>query len=455
MVKRSATSAERIGISLSPHSLCAVIARSDRAQPRIWRTALADFATDGAAAWPSLATALQSLARELPSAGGELCVALHAPLAELRVADLPSLRDVDLQQLLARNAGKYFVSARGSQVIGLVPAARDATHRIVAAAAGKLLDAIHDAAHAAGFRVASIVPAEAAWVASAEQWNESSGSSARVMIVSDNQTLLLGSARSQLTDVRRFRAGTGDVEDIATACAGDSVRTVMVGDASIADALSRQLAPRGVVLHVPSAIPAELIGAPDALAARFAPAVRTPVFVTESVKRERTAQAGRLARRLGIAAVVLLLLSAVLQLWGVRRELVAVRAERDAIRPQLSATLVGRTTVETAFRQLALLAETERSAPLWSRVIGGISEQLPYEAYLTGFRGRADTVGVDGLAQQAARVFDAIEAVPQLRGVHASSPVRRETSADGEALERFQLSALLRPPPADSAGGQP
>lgn len=455
MVKRRARSANQIGISVSQHSVCAVIAHSERAQPRIWRAELMPFAFDGAIEWPSLATALQALARELSLSGTDIAVALQTPLAELCIAELPALRDDDVRQLLARNAGKYFVSARGAQVVGLVPASKGTTARLVASASATMLQAIHQAAGMAGIRVASIVPAEAAWAAAAGHWSNANGAPARVMIVGDNHTLLLSSARAQLTDIRRFRAGTSDADDIMAACTGANIKTVIVGHAANRDALSRALAARGLTLHVPSSVNADLLHAPDALAAQFASEASAPALVTDSVKRERSSQARGLSTQLGMAAALLVLLSASMQLWGVRRELAAVRAEREALRPQLSATLVGRTTVETAFRQLALLAESEHSAPLWSRVIGGISDQLPFEAYLTGFRGRADTVGVDGLAQQAARVFDALENVPQLRGVHASSPVRRETTADGVALERFQLSALLQPAVADSAGPQP
>ncbi len=135
-----------------------------------------------------------------------------------------------------------------------------------------------------------------------------------------------------------------------------------------------------------------------------------------------------------------------------RRELAAVRAEREAIRPQLSTTLVGRTTVETAFRQVAALTAEQHDAPLWSSVLADLSRQLPPESYLTGFRGRADTVGIDGLAESAARVFDAVERIPRLQDVRATSPVRRESTPEGVALERFQLSALLGRAPSAPAG---
>ncbi len=455
MVKRGARAGELVGLSVSQHNVCAVIARSEREQRRIWRAELTAFSPEGASEWPSLATALKALARELSAPGAKIAIALQSPLVELRMAELPALRDTDVRQLLEHNAGKYFASARGAQVVSIVPAAKNATTRIVACASARLLDAIHLAAREAGFTVASIVPAESAWAAATTSFSDANGTPARIMIVNDTHTMLLTGAHAQLTDIRRFRAGISDIEDIIAACSGVGTNTVLVGHPALRDVLSHALTARGLRLHNVASIDAELRDAPDALAARFATVAGAPALVTHSEMRDRSAQARRLSIRLGAAAALLVLLAASLQLWGVRRELEAVRAEREALRPQLSATLVGRTTVETAFRQLALLAASEHSAPLWSRVIGGISDQLPYEAYLTGFRGRADTVGVDGLAQQAARVFDALENVPQLRSVHASSPVRRETTADGVALERFQLSALLQPTVPDSAGTQP
>lgn len=464
MVKRRGLDGTPIGVSLSLHSLCAVIARSDRAQPSIWRAALSPMETDSALQWPSLATALQALKREHPDAGTKLAVALQAPLAEMQIVQLPTLRDEDLQQLLARNAGKYFASARGPQVVGFGPAPREASHRVVAAASARLMAAIHEAAQAAGFVVSAMVPAEAAWAQAAHLWStqrldkgEQGSRRVRLLVAHEDRLVLVTGDQLQPAALRRFRAGIADIHDIVDACTGTAatdVRTVLAGLPSARGELSAALTARGVALHVPSLTPSELLNAPDALAASFAKAVSAPVFVTDTVRHERDARARRVAARVGTAAVLLLLLSAAVHLWGVQRELSAVRAERSALRGQLSATLVGRTTIETAFDQLALLAESERTASQWSTVIAGISEQLPLESYLTGFRGRADTVGIDGLALSAARVFDALQAVPQLRGVHASSPVRRETTVDGEALERYQLSALLAPAAGDSTTGK-
>jgi hypothetical protein len=159
--------------------------------------------------------------------------------------------------------------------------------------------------------------------------------------------------------------------------------------------------------------------------------------------------------RLGVAAALLVVTSLVLEWWGLQRELESVRSERAALASQISSTLVGRTTVENAFRQLAALGNEERSAPHWSGVLAGLSERLPADAFFTGFRGRGDSVSVDGLAAHAARVFDAIEKVPGLTGVRAAGPVRIETPDDGPPLERFAIAAQLAPPPAKVPSAKP
>jgi hypothetical protein len=139
----------------------------------------------------------------------------------------------------------------------------------------------------------------------------------------------------------------------------------------------------------------------------------------------------------------------------VRRELRIVQAQRAALRPQLATTLVGRTTVETAYQQLAVLATAERTAPQWSAVLEGITERLPLDAYLTGFRGHGDSVAVDGFATSAARVFNALDRVRGLSQARASAPVRLETPSDGPPVERFTISARVGDPPATGRGATP
>jgi hypothetical protein len=147
------------------------------------------------------------------------------------------------------------------------------------------------------------------------------------------------------------------------------------------------------------------------------------------------------------AAAALFVIAALVQLWGVHHQLNLVRAEREKIKPQLSTTLVGRTTVDATYRHLATLGAAERAAPHWSVVIGRLSESIPEEAHLSAIRARSDSLLIDGLAEHAARVFDALEKTHGLIEVRAASPVRRELQEGGGTLDHFTIAARVVEPP--------
>jgi len=58
---------------------------------------------------------------------------------------------------------------------------------------------------------------------------------------------------------------------------------------------------------------------------------------------------------------------------------------------------------------------------------------------------------VDGLAQHAARVFDALEKTHGLVDVRAASPVRRELQDGGSTLDHFVIGARIVKPSATEA----
>jgi hypothetical protein len=106
---------------------------------------LAPLNGDGAG-WPGLADALRALARDAGIQGGRLTIALMPPLAEARGIDVPPLAEGELQQLLSRAAGKYFVAARGAQVVGALRPSRPVAgtpSTVAAAAPARLVNAIH------------------------------------------------------------------------------------------------------------------------------------------------------------------------------------------------------------------------------------------------------------------------------------------------------------------------
>jgi Tfp pilus assembly protein PilN len=102
--------------------------------------------------------------------------------------------------------------------------------------------------------------------------------------------------------------------------------------------------------------------------------------------------------------------------------------------------------VDATYRHLAALNAAERAAPQWSAVIGNLSTSVPEEAHLTAIRARSDSLLVDGLAEHAARVFDALEKTHGLIDVRAASPVRRELQEGGGTLDHFTIAARVTRP---------
>lgn len=399
--------------------------------------------------WPELAAALRALAQA--EGGGEIALALLPPLIDVSRLELPPLDDADLIQLLSRNAGRYFVAARGAQVVGVTQqrGRRGGPSIVVAAtAATRVVAAIDAAARETGWSVTAVTPAEAAWAAAAVAiWPAFARDGAQVLVHDSERTMLLELHGGRLAGVRRFRAGAADAELIADAIAAtDGARASAIGAFGVQASrqeLSRALSARGISARPATGPWSEYSGTPVLLAAAFAAESSGPLLLNEQARAARRAQARRATLAVAVAAAILLLLAAAVTMWGVRRELRQVRAERAAVHPQVAATLVGRSTVEDAYRRLAALTAAQRSAPRWAPVLAGMSELLPDDAFLTAFRTRGDSVTIDGMAARAARVFDAVHGSELLAGVRAPAPVRREAPDGGDPLERFSLAGTL------------
>jgi Tfp pilus assembly protein PilN len=432
----------RTGVAISPTSLCAadVRLRGDRT----WRAELEAPLGDGAA-WPSLASALTDLARTLGVGSGTLVVSLMPPLTEVRRLDLPPVRADELQRLLARNAGRYFANARGPQVVGAAPTSRRSRNGpapvIAAAASARLIAAIGAAAADSGWTIESIIPAEGAWAGAASAlWPAMARQTAFAIVAHDDRTDVLQLESGRLTGVRRFRAGASDAPMIADTI-GSTARAGIAGVLEPRRELAAALGLHGVSVSPPSGDLARTADAPDALAALFAESDAGPVLRSDdsvAVERERTRG---VAWWIAACAAAVLVLAAGVQYWGVKRQLRQVQAERAQLRPQLSSTLIGQSTVNSAYAQLATLGGIDRAAPHWSTVIGAITTTIPEEAHLTALRTRDDSLVVDGLADHAARVFDALAKTRGLVEVKSAASVRRELQEQGGAKEHFTIAA--------------
>lgn len=401
------------------------------------RTALA-FESGGNGARESLAAAL----RALPADANAVAVALLPPLAEVRAIALPPLADDERDRFLARNAARYFLGARGAQQVGsaVLAGANDAAGLTLAAAtAQSVMTAVELAAADAGRTVRHAVPAEAAWAAAAiAAWPAFASGAAHVLVVRESRADLLTLAGGALAGVRRFRAA-GDAAQVARVVGRDAPLGVL-GAPELATPIVRALAEQGVTARVPDGRTA---GDADTLAARHA-ADALALRIRSDEARESDRRAVRRTAWLTAAgAAALLVVAAGIHALGVRRELASVRAERAAIRPQVEATLAGRTSVDAAYRDVSALATAARNAPRWSHVLGAVTEGLRDDASLTAFRARGDSIFLDGVAERAAPIFDDLARVAGVTGVRATAPVRREAAEGEQPLEHFSIGARI------------
>jgi hypothetical protein len=446
-----------VGVALSATELCVVQRAGSGTRAGVWRMPLLPLNGDGTG-WPALTSALHELSRTLGTNGGRLHVALMPPLTEIRRLDLPPMGENELRMLLSRNASRYFVGARSAQLVGTSMAPQRASGQsggvMAAAAPLRLVAALHAAAREAGWTVDAVSPAEGAWCSAASAlWPATTRQASHLLVCGEDRTELLQLEQGRLAGVRLFRAGAADAALVAEAIgpadaaqkAPALARITAIGVSAQRKDLARALASAGLTVSPPPPEWAERADHPDLLAAEFAGPNAAPLLRSEATFASRREQARRIMTRMVAASVALLLVAAMLSLWGAKRQLRAVQAERAAIKPLISATLVGRTSVETAFRQLAALAATQRAAPRWSSVIAGLGVRLEEHAYLTSLRARDDSLLVEGIAVRASKAYDSLVLLPGLTSVHAAAPVRLESPQGGPALERFTIAAVVAP----------
>jgi hypothetical protein len=134
--------------------------------------------------------------------------------------------------------------------------------------------------------------------------------------------------------------------------------------------------------------------------------------------------------------------------WGEQRKLATVKAERSAMASALAETAPQRLMQ----RRLQVMAADDSTRLPASRVLATLSDALSDEAWVARLRMRGDSIFVEGRAQSAARTLDELANAPGLGAMTMSAPVRRETTLDGEPVDRFEFTlSRLRARTAASA----
>ncbi len=391
---------------------------ADRIATATWSRPLTPRAL-GAGEWDDLRTALVELRESLALRAPRAAIALLPPLAQARLLELPPLRPAEYRRILSRDAARYFPTGDVAQVAAGEPLAARGPRRsldspprvLAAAAASDLIEALVRTVDAAGWQLGSIVPAEVAWL------QRLRGEVAALVVPAGTLVAVLRVDGGVPVALRRVRRPLHEAPRV--------VREVIA-----------ELECDGAAVQVLD----------DALSAAAAGAVSAPgpQLLPDRVVVERRRGVNRRMIQLSAAALALLLAAAGLDLWGARRELAAVASRRAAIREEVAAALARQDTLESLVARHAALERAGGAAVRWSEVLADFSDYLPRDAHLIAFRGRADSVGLEGIARRAAGVFEALRRAPRVAGVRADAPIRQEASqSGGPPVERFAVAARL------------
>lgn len=414
-----------LGLSLAPDRVCAVLPGGGGLTVE----------REGTDPTPSLLR----LRDELGVARARVAVALLPPLVEVRRLTLPRLRGAELARVLTRDVARYFLDGhRAGVAAGDVLARGGSPVPVLAACALRgEAEAVAAAVRSAGWSLETIVPAHAAWLADVRAtWRERAGCSAVVVAGGATiEVLLLDDG--VVTAVRRFPSVEDGLAPLAEAVATTSGGVAVIGSEPVRAFLAERLAGREVRGAVEDALTVAATGALRA---------RGPELLSEAVLGERRRGERRLAARLAAAAVLCLAGAGALEFLGTQRELDAVAARRAEIRAAVAAAMARREAAGDADQALATIADLEATSPRWSHVLADLADHLPRDAYVLAVRGAGDSVALEGVARQAATVFQAVQQMPGVAGVRAQAPVRQGIAEDGSVLERFVLGGELRRP---------
>ena len=339
-----------------------------------------------------------------------LHVVLLPDLCQVRRIALPRMRDDERRDVLRRTLYRHFLRSGTPHAFG---AERCEGGVVAAAAPLALVEALERAVAAAGWRLAAIHPAEAAWAAATEA---AAPGASRALVPLPDRVELLHVDRGRLVGMRRLPGRLDGPERTG--------RLIEEGGPGVEPPHS--LGPEG-----------------EALAAAFAHRARGPEIVSEATWDARRRTVRRAGRQLVAAAAALLVLAAGVEWWGAKRELAALRAERANHAAEVAQALERRERVTMLTERYAVLSPGARGGPEWTQVVASVAEHLPPTAYLTAFRAAGDSLVLEGVAREAGPVLDALRAAPPIAALRATAPIRRETKAGGEAVERFALAARL------------
>jgi Tfp pilus assembly protein PilN len=431
---------------------------------------------------PALALALDGL-RELGfgEEGDEVTVALLPPLVEVKLVPLPPLRPEEAEAVLRRDLAKHFLRGGTASVVGVdvqrggVRSAEGGGKEVgleggggsdgekqragrgpvlAAAAPRQLAEAILRAVAGAGWRLAAIVPAHAAWVEAVRSGGEGKaparGAPGLVVALLGETAHLLRLDEDHPTGMRRLPAA--NVPEIVTAAGGGPGRAWVFASDAEGRVVAEALAAAGWHPGVETRLRRSAAG----VAALHAPESGAEL-VPPTLAMARRDRARRVAVGMGIAAAVLVVAAAAVQLWGASRELRLVRAERAEIREAVAPVLAAADSLGMIEERLASIGTLEEAASGWTFALVELAVVLPEDVHLAALQAAGDTLVMDAVGGRAGDALDALGNSSSFRDVQLEGTIQRDVEAGASARERFTLSAIRAEglPSAAKAGERP
>jgi hypothetical protein len=382
-------------------------------------------------------------------AQGILHVALLPPLVQSRRLTFPRLRHDELQRIISRDASRYFLPTSEALLIEATapaPWARSPVVVTAAAAPAAVVELVYEAAEQAGFHVATMVDARAAWTRHASKaWSRPRSEPDLVVAALPGSTEVLLLRRGRCVLLRRLlplksrdQAADG-IRRLLLAHDMARPATAVYAPGSEREWLGSALSEAGCQVLCPPSTAEEL--EPDIVAAQYAARAQGQRFAPAEVISARKARSVRLARQVWAAAVAMLVVSASLWIWAKQQRLRTLHARRAALAVSVREALKTRDAVTGLERRIAALTAAEATSPHWSETLAGLAEAVPREAYLLELRGGADSVVLVGEGRNAASVFESVRRTSNVVAIRADAPIRQETRSDGSPVERFVLVA--------------
>lgn len=382
-----------------------------------------------------------------------LRLAVLPPLCEVRLLDLPGLRDDEIERVLRRDSSRYFLAGGRSLTVGGVRidtggARKGTTGPILAAAVPtSLLDDVDTAVRARGWEIERIIPAHAAWLDALEELKPSGRSklrtAPRLLVASFDDTLhiLVISADGDV-QVRRFP--TNDPEAFMEIVEGTPGLALVLAPSRDRAALSEAIRTSGWTVSRDG----ESLDAREGAARGAAEAL--PEIVPPSIARKRMTEERGFTSRVLVAAALLLILATGVYYWGAARAYAAVRAEREEIRAEVAPSLATRDSLDRLLTRLDEMADLGGGTSGWTAFLVELSVLLPPETHLQSLRAVGDTVVIEGAGGRAGEALEALRATPLLHDVQLEGPIQRELEGGSTARERFTVSAIRA---SEAAGG--